>query len=258
MEMHWDIKDSDINRVKKVIKDQAEAQLVKARQQNLVSQRSEVGKEAFWCRMVKARLTTQNRVGPGAPVGIFVRKRPFPLSYERVERVRSKRNVERFIADTVEQAKIGKFKSIARDLAVNWSYLKSGEWEQALHECNRLTKLPAETDEEERRKTERAAANYIEDTFSVRISKGRGKGFGPKQSRNFLQMLGLTRYEIPIDSRLSTWLNPCLSPVALTSPLLGDRAFYEFVLDGIQELCRQAGTVPCLFDASVFAAMEQR
>ena len=81
-------------------------------------------------------------------------------------------------------------------------------------------RLPAETDEKERRKTERAVANYIEDTF---------KGFGPKQSRNLLQMLGLTRYEIPIDSRLITWLNPCLSPVALTSPLLGDRAFYEFV-----------------------------
>lgn len=109
-------------------------------------------------------------------------------------------------------------------------------------------RLPAETDEKERRKTERAVANYIEDTF---------KGFGPKQSRNLLQMLGLTQYEIPIDSRLSTWLNPCLSPVALTSPLLGDRAFYEFVQAGIQELCRQAGTVPCLFDASVFAAMEQ-
>ena len=246
MKMRWHIEDSDIERVKKVIEDQAEAQLVKDRQQNLVSQKSEVGKEAFWCRMVKARLTTQNRVGPGTPVEIFVRKRPFPLSYERV---RSKRNVERFIAETVKQARIGKFNNTARDLAFNWSYLKSGEWEQALHECNRLTKLPAETDEKERKKTERAVANYIEDTF---------KGFGPKQSRNLLQMLGLTRYEIPIDSRLSKWLKPCLSPVALTSPLLGDRAFYEFVQDGIQELCKQAGTVPCLFDASVFTAMEQR
>ena len=255
MEMHWDIKDSDIDRAKKVIKDQAGTRMVKDRQRNLVSQKSKVSPEAFWCHMVKARLTTQNRVGPGTPVGIFVRKSPFPLSYERI---RSKRNIERFIAETVEQAKIGKFNNIARDLAVNWSSLKSGEWERALHECNRLTKLPAETDEKERKRTERAVANYIEDTFSARISKGRGKGFGPKQSRNLLQMLGLTQYEIPIDSRLSTWLNPCLSPVALTSPLLGDRAFYEFVLDGIQALCRRAGAVPCLVDASVFAAMERR
>ncbi len=249
MKMQWHIEDSDIERVKKVIEDQAEAQLVKARQQNLASQRSEVSKEAFWCHMVKARLTTQNRVGPRAPVGIFVGKRPFPLSYKRVRSKRNVEHVERFIAKTVKQAKIGKFNNIARDLAVNWFYLKSGEWERALHECNRLTKLPAETDEKERKKTERAVANYIEDTF---------KGFGPKQSRNLLQMLGLTQYEIPIDSRLSKWLNPCLSPVVLTSPLLGDRAFYEFVLNGIQELCRQAGTVPCLFDASVFAAMEPR
>ena len=27
-------------------------------------------------------------------------------------------------------------------------------------------------------------------------------GFGPKQARNLLQGLGLTRYEIPIDSRI--------------------------------------------------------
>jgi hypothetical protein len=35
-------------------------------------------------------------------------------------------------------------------------------------------------------------AGYIQETF---------EGFGPKQSRNLLQALGLTRYEIPIDIR---------------------------------------------------------
>src|SRR3712207_8726784 len=33
------------------------------------------------------------------------------------------------------------------------------------------------------------------------------KGFGPKQSRNLLQGLGLTRYEIPIDIRITRWFN---------------------------------------------------
>jgi hypothetical protein len=38
---------------------------------------------------------------------------------------------------------------------------------------------------------ERKCAEMINDTLL---------GFGPKQSRNLLQRLGLTKYEIPIDS----------------------------------------------------------
>ena len=41
---------------------------------------------------------------------------------------------------------------------------------------------------------ERQAADYFADHFA---------GFGPKQSRNLLQSLGLARYEVPIDSSSS-------------------------------------------------------
>lgn len=240
MERHWHIEDRDIARVKKVIKDQADNPRVVARQQkNLFPHKPAVRKAVFWSHMVRARLTTQNRVGPGSPVTTFAATTPFPLAYASL---RSKRTMEHFIAETVRQAGIGKFNQIAHDLAVNWHRLKSGEWERALQECNRLTTLVEMAEE-------RRVATYIDETF---------RGFAPKQARNLLQQLGLTRYEIPIDGRLSRWLNPCLSPVALTSTLLDDRAFYVFVLDGIQELCRRSGTVPCLFDAAVIAAMERR
>ena len=33
-----------------------------------------------------------------------------------------------------------------------------------------------------------------------------GKGIGPTRARNLLQSLGLTRYEIPLDSRVVRWL----------------------------------------------------
>ena len=55
-----------------------------------------------------------------------------------------------------------------------------------LAQCSRL--IGPETP----RETEAEVADYINDTF---------RGFGPKQSRNILQELGLTRYEIPIDNR---------------------------------------------------------
>ncbi|MEY9595889.1 hypothetical protein AB7M74_011300 [Bradyrhizobium japonicum] len=88
-------------------------------------------------------------------------------------------------------------------------------------------------------------ARYIQDTFS---------GFGPKQSRNLLQSLWLTRYEIPIDSRVIDWLNEEFQfPVRLSSEALSDINYYIFVSDGIQELCEKSGVIPCVFDAAIFA-----
>lgn len=81
-------------------------------------------------------------------------------------------------------------------------------------------------------------------------------GFGPKQSRNFLQSLGLTRYEIPIDSRITNWLNDFGFPVSLTSSPLGDKGYYHFVSDGIQELCRKAEIYPCILDAAIFSSYD--
>ena len=109
--------------------------------------------------------------------------------------------------------------------------------EKTLKECNRLTTLVSVAEE-------RQVATYIDETF---------KGFGPKQSRNLLQALGLTRYEIPIDSRLIKWLNNFGFPVDLNATALSDRGYYEFVSDGIQELCQKANKYPCIFDAAVFA-----
>lgn len=79
------------------------------------------------------------------------------------------------------------------------------------------------------------------------------KGFGPKQSRNLLQILGLTIYEIPIDSRIAKWLNTKLEfPLTVSAITLQDLNFYNFVSDAIQNLCEKSNVKPCLFDASVF------
>ena len=98
------------------------------------------------------------------------------------------------------------------------------------------------------RKREREAAEYLAETFS---------GLGPKQSRNLLQYLGLTRYEIPIDSRVVKWLNNNGFPVRLNAAGLTDTAYYEFVLDAVQALCKAARVYPCIFDAAVFSSFDK-
>jgi hypothetical protein len=94
------------------------------------------------------------------------------------------------------------------------------------------------------RSVEVEVADYIRKTFS---------GFGPKQSRNLLQALALTRYEIPIDSRVTDWLNKFGFPVRLSAEALADIYYYNFVSDGIQELRAKCDVFPCIFDASIFS-----
>ena len=185
--------------------------------------------------MVCALLTTRQKAGPGTAIHKFIKKKPFPLSYRAVL---EKEELGDFIVKTLRKNGIIYYNNIAKYLVSNLDKLEDGEWENALKEINRLSGSKPTTKD-----LERAAAAYIRITF---------KGFGPKQSRNLLQMLGLTRYEIPIDSRMINWLEEFGYPRPLSSKLLGDRKYYELVLADIQVLCRKAGVKPCILDAAVF------
>ena len=83
------------------------------------------------------------------------------------------------------------------------------------------------------------------------------KGFGPKQSRNLWQTLGLTRFEIPIDSRITKWFNRFGFPLKLSANALSDPNYYDFVMDGIQEVCDASSVYPCVLDAAIFADFDQ-
>lgn len=95
--------------------------------------------------------------------------------------------------------------------------------------------------------TERHAANFIDDAL---------KGFGPKQSRNLLQALGLSRFEVPIDGRVTKWLNEFGFAFKIGLSALADRDYYNLVSAGFQKLADKAGIEPCLLDAAIFASYD--
>jgi len=83
------------------------------------------------------------------------------------------------------------------------------------------------------------------------------KGFGPKQSRNLLQSLGVTKYEVPIDSRITKWLNDFVGfPMYLSATALGDLSYYKFVSEGFRELCAASDIYPCVLDAAIFSSFD--
>ena len=235
MVVEWQIDSRDVKRVKSLLRKQAYNALVRYRvATNLAEVKRPIERGQFWYQMVSMRLTSIQRSGPDSFVSRFARTHPFPLDYQIVRR---KTDPEQFIASTLKRAGGIRFiPTIARQLASNLKRLEAGDWEEALNQCNRLTTLVP-------REVERDVANYI-DTF---------EGFGPKQARNFLQALGLTRFEIPIDSRVTAWLNDFGFPVKLSPKLLADNGYYCFVSDRIQKLCALCGVFPCVLDAAIFA-----
>lgn len=239
MRLHWQIDDTDVARVRELVSSQAGNALVLTRQQrNLAQAKPVVTKARFWRAMVSMRLTSRQKSGPESHVARFIRLKPFPVSYAVVHQAR---DAGVLIAKALRKAGGIRFADkIASELAQNLESLEDGLWADTLAQCNRLTQLVL-------RDVEIEVARYIQEHFL---------GFGPKQSRNLLQSLGLTRYEIPLDSRLTDWLNEFGFPVRLTATALGDHNYYRFVSDGIQALCERSGVLPCIFDAAVFASRD--
>lgn len=236
MRIDWQVTPDDVARVKALIHNQRDNGLVRDRERNLAKTKPPVSKERFWRAMVCMRLTTQQNSGPASAVAGFMRIRPFPL---RCGTLRRQKSAEEFITNTLQNAKLRRFiPTIPDQLGNNFRRLEKGGWTATLEYCNRLTR-------QVRQETEAEVADYIDDTF---------EGFGPKQSRNLLQALALTRYEIPIDSRITKWMNENEFPFRLTASALADRYYYRLVSAGIQSLCRKASVFPCMLDAAIFAS----
>ena len=123
----------------------------------------------------------------------------------------------------------------------NLAYLEERPWAELLE---RLAQVNVSND----RTLERSVAHEIAASL---------KGFGPKQARNFLQWLGVSRFEIPIDSRVTKWLNKELLSFHLNASILSDHVYYDMVSDGVIQLCEMAGVFPCVFDAAVFASFDK-
>ncbi|MGB9611916.1 MAG: hypothetical protein ACPL7M_13180 [Bryobacteraceae bacterium] len=137
--------------------------------------------------------------------------------------------------------------TIARQLEENLGRLEAGGWRLVEKLAQRLSRQRAREPVRSDAALEREAARAVAELF---------KGVGPKQSRNLWQDLGLTRYEIPLDSRITKWLKGMGFPIPVSANSLGDAPYYDFALDGVQFLCAKAQVLPCVLDAAIFASYD--
>ena len=239
MKLTWHIEPDDIAKVQAFFAQHQDTPFVKKRvATNLRDDKPPVTKPMFWERMVGCLLTSQQRSGPNTAVSRFLRTQPLPLGYESCVR---QKNLDTFTRTVLTKfGGLRRTTTIGKELSANLSYLENGGWYPVLSHLHEIILHP---DPE----TERRAADFIDEKL---------KGFGPKQSRNLLQGLGLSRYETPIDSRITKWLNEFGFPVKLTANALGDHNYYAFVSEGFQRLCEACGIMPCVLDAAIFSSFD--
>lgn len=239
MRIEWIIEPQEITQVQALVATHRNNPFVQDRiKRNLCLEKRPVERDEFWRRHVGCLLTSIRKVGPGTPFSQFMATKPFPLSLQLCSNsadVAALALAELRKADLLWRASV-----VSGEIATNLKFLKDHGWE---HIHTHLEKVRTQSSPE----IERAAANFLADNL---------KGFGPKQSRNLLQALGLSKYEIPIDSRITRWLNDFGFPFKLTASALGDRHYYSFVSSGFQQLAAACEVEPCVLDAVIFASYD--
>ena len=239
MKISWVISKSDVLKIKQVIAENQDPFFRKREERNVYKQNIVINKDTIIKTLLMCLLTSQQRSGPNSLVSKFLRLEPFPVTSESLEQTS---NTQLYLMETLKKNGLTRYiNRISLFFTYNLNKIENENW-QIIKELKVLIDIDSAF-------KERKIADKICSEF---------KGFGPKQSRNFLQSLGLTKYEIPIDSRITNWLNDFGFPVTLTSSALGDIGYYHFVSDGIQELCKQAGIYPCLLDAAIFSSYDNK
>tara|TARA_R110002126_G_C10487565_1_gene502764 strand:- start:68 stop:814 length:747 start_codon:yes stop_codon:yes gene_type:complete len=237
MKISWNINESDIQKVKNVMKENDNFFLNNRRERNVKKKNIEIDKNIIILNLMMCLLTSQQRSGPNSVVGKFLSLKPFPITSELIA---ESENIELLIKQILKKNGLTRYiNKISAFFTENIKKIELDNW-------NIISKLNF-LNNNQSKETERELADFLNDWL---------KGFGPKQSRNFLQSLGLTKYEIPIDSRIARWLNDFGFPVSLTSSPLSDKGYYHFVSDGIQELCLKAKIYPCELDAVIFSSFD--
>lgn len=203
--------------------------------------------DMLWMAHLMCLLTTQQRSGPDSAINKFLELKPFPLSLSACRQDDALQ--ESVLHLLTEATGIRRTNKIARAVHGNLRLLERGEWANLRQWRDTLASQRALPPNPAHRAAEEAAADYLNQFLE----------FGPKQSRNFWQSLGLTRYTFVLDSRVLRWLRQHLKldTGLLTPQGLGDKDYYGFVSNILLDLCQQADVLPCLMDAAVFDSFDE-
>ena len=234
--------DRDVEAILKMYESAANTPFVQARiAANVVGVAPAFSRDRFWRLMLDCLISTRKPSGPNSRVRKFRQLDPHPLT---LEKCLSTDPVELVRETSAQFGGIQFIPSVASRAGKNLRWLQEQGWEQVHRHYSSLERQRSSVPKPEHVFAEREAAHFISQKL---------EGFGTTQSRNLWQLLGLTRYEIPLDHRVINRMNEQLSVEVIVQHLRGIH-YYESVLDFLQTACRRADVLPCVLDAAWFSA----
>jgi hypothetical protein len=154
---------------------------------------------------------------------------------------RDSANLSRLLRLEMTRAGLWRASPIAGNLSLILDHLEDGGWKPLLDLLATLRTRPTAI-------KERAVVKHLlSENFP---------GLGQKQSRNLIQELGLSRHEIPIDSRVLKRMSEFGANFVPSPRALSDSATYVFVQHCLQQISSALGIYPCVLDACIFASFE--
>jgi hypothetical protein len=235
----WTISKASLARWRRLVDRNRNKPLPRQRYElNVLRRGLDLSPARVWYVLVGCQVTTQQRSGPDSAVGRFLDS---PSPALRLAACRKATNVRRMLERELAQAGLRRAPTIAANLSAILASLEGGEWKALIARLETLRHRPT-------REKERAVVHYL--------LGGTYPGLGQKQSRNFIQWLGLSRHEVPLDSRVLKRMRELDAGFVPSGSALTDEAVYLFVQDGLQQLAAALDIAPCMLDACIFASFE--
>ena len=236
----WQINDGNLTSWRELVDANRTRALPKARHlKNVRRVGVDLSKNQVWQVLVGCQVTTQQRSGPNSAVSRFLKSGSPALCIDKCNQAKS---VRAMIVRECTGAGLRRAPTIAKNLERIYDVLEAGEWENLLNHLNNLTKNTSIG-------KERSVISYL-------LSEKKYPGLGQKQARNFIQWLGLSRYEIPLDSRTLKKLKEFGATFVPSSSALTDEAVYLFVQNGLQSIAKSLDIYPCELDACIFSSFD--
>lgn len=228
-----------LNGIKIFVKEHTNTDLVARRiSRNIHKEGVKISKQIFWRKLIMCFVTTQQNSGANSRVRDFLNSNSPIL---KISYCLESKNIKKESFKELRECGLRRNESIAKEIQHAVTIIKNeNEWIEILHKLKELREV---TDPEK----EREVANYLRKKF---------KGIGPKQSRNLIQSIGLSQYEIPLDSRIIKVLKELNFAIPISSKALADENYYCFALDIIQDILEKINIIPCVFDACAFVSFE--
>ena len=233
------ITESDIEDVREFCKEQYNPFLQDRINRNVNRNNIQINRDIIIKTMLLCLIDSQDESGLNGNEEAFFRKNSSVLSHQFLIQ---EPDIENRVRELLNINGLEKYSGkIPKYFSYNFYHLEVTNW-------NLLTKLYNSLRNDSTKHSERELADSIDQMF---------KGFGSKQARDFLQVLGLSKYEIPIGTRSIRWMKEFGFPVSFSSIALQDKSFYHFISDSIQLLCEKAHIYPCELDAAIFSSLHK-